>query len=102
MRYSLLVAMMLLVGCVGSDRTVNPMRRCTAKLWWQASTAGVTSNNPWNKFVRTYPSEDTSDPWANFQQPKLFPDDFVPAPKRNNPALDQHRAQRIIPNRQVY
>jgi len=115
MRYTLLVAAMFLVGCVGSSTPHNPMNRCGTELWWQASTAGVTSNNPWNKFVRTHQVEDTSDPWANFQEPELFPEDFAPAskekveealyPPRFRPILRDRQLQKLLEeqkNRELY
>jgi len=109
MRY-LLVAVLFLAGCVGSSIPHNPMNRCTEKLWWQATTAGVTSNNPWNKFVRTYEPADPLDPWANFQEPELFPRDFRSAtqketekvlyPRRFRPTMRDRELEKLRQQRQ--
>lgn len=103
MRLFLLVALLTLVSCVGSPEPRNPLKRTTERAWWQASTAGVTSNNPWNKFVPKEKGEDISDPWANFQEPELFPEGFaVRNVKKNKQPLDRASERRIIPSREVY
>lgn len=58
------VLLMALVGCLGTNR--NPYEnRAQTQPWWQASTAGVTSNNPWMAFVKPHVTPNQFDPWAN-------------------------------------
>lgn len=103
-KFLLVAGLLLLSGCIGTFNG-NPYttRRAATQPWWQASTAGVTSNNPWNKFIHTPEGLDTSDPWANFVEPDLFPKNFAPrAQKKNIQRLDERKMRSIIPNREVY
>ena len=64
----LLICLMFLAGCVGSDVPRNPMKsdKPEVKLWWQTTTAGVKkADNPWEKFVHPNPLPNRLDPWAN-------------------------------------
>lgn len=75
---SIILSILLLSGCSGYNSTFpccsgdekNPLNRQTERAWWQADTAAVTTNSPWNKFVKTEKSVDES--------PKLFPDGWKP------------------------
>ena len=86
----ILIALVLMAGCVGSPTPRNPLDRPvpTTEAWWRASTIGVADkDNPWNALIPTPPPvKDWTDPWSDFTPPPLFPEGFVPA--RTTPEED--------------
>ena len=77
-KLSAIVLAVLMAGCIGTSK--NPMISHKANnkpLWWQLDTAGVKkSQSPWEKFVPAVKANRWDDPWANFQEPELFPKDW--------------------------
>lgn len=71
-----LVILLLLTGCIGSATPHNPLDRETKKAWWQADTATITSNNPWEVYVQPNKEENWDDPWSTHESEPLFPKDF--------------------------
>jgi hypothetical protein len=78
-RIALAVVLALMIGCVGSSTPHNPMTRNSEAAWWQADTAAITSNNPWEIYVRPNPLLVDDDPWSSYEAPPLFPDGWEPA-----------------------
>jgi len=76
-------------GCVGLTTPHNPMVDTTPltpaqNFWWSGSVVGIdeakSPDNPWNAQVPVPPPvKDWTDPWADFEEPKLFPERFKPA-----------------------
>lgn len=74
----LIMAALLLAGCVGSCEPRNPLDRDTEVLWWQRTTVGVSfADNPWEKFNQPKVTENPLDPWGSFQEPGLFTPEFI-------------------------
>jgi len=72
----LLLAALTFVGCA-SETPYNPLNRSAEPLWWQRTTIGVSkADNPWEKFNQPQRSRDVDDLWADFEEPKLFTDEF--------------------------
>ena len=79
MKRLLLIILLLMAGCIGSPTPHNPMSREGGQdSWWRASTIGVADkDNPWNAQIPVPPPvKDWTDPWNDFQEPKLFPGDW--------------------------
>ena len=84
----LLIALVLMIGCVGSPTPHNPMNKTEAawlntsgEPWWRASTIGVSdADNPWNALIPVPPPvKDWTDPWSDYKAPPLFPKGFKPS-----------------------
>jgi hypothetical protein len=77
MKKLILLISLLITGCIGSDAPRNPMKaKGGPEPWWQADTASVTSNSPWEKFIRP---KETQGTWPS---PVIFPEDWK---KRSTP-----------------
>jgi len=77
----LLIALVFMIGCVGSPTPHNPMKRDGGMdLWWRANTVGVSdADNPWNALIPVPPPvKDWTNPWGDYEAPPLFPRDFKP------------------------
>lgn len=96
MKYlALILSCLLLTSCIGSPEPHNPLKRnnviiksiCAGgqdvgmveRLWWQRDTADEDSLAQWELFVEPNVTKDWSDPWADYQEPKLFPKGWTPA-----------------------
>ena len=98
MRFTLVATLIFIVGCMGSATPHNPMKATpTAEPWWQASTASVSSNNPWEIYLEPREAGANDDPWKNYEHPRLFPEDF-PCPKDG---VDSSPSQPIIPSEEL-
>lgn len=107
-RLAMIVVCILMAGCVGNPEPHNPMKGYRAtqepslavipdKPWWSASTAGVAKkNNPWNKFIPTYKKVDRTNPWADFQNPRLFPVEKETPRKKTMPQREKKYFGRSI------
>lgn len=82
MRY-LILAVLLLSGCLGTTPAHNPMKQTvepTDSLWWRDTTAEIDkTDNPWEKFVPKTNEDEWSDPWSRCEEPPLFPKDWKPS-----------------------
>ncbi len=88
----IIIPLILLLGCnIGTKIPHNPTKKKDilwaitvsgrqAKkieaLWWQKNTCAMKDDeNPWNKFIIKQ-KKDWSNPWGDFKEPKLFPDNW--------------------------
>lgn len=81
-----LFALILMVGCVGGPTPNNPLTRKGDKLWWQKDSTNKAVAQEWNKFNIPAKKKDWSDPWADFEEPRLFPDTWKPAEVKKSSA----------------
>ena len=90
----ILIATILLAGCVGSATPHNPMGfrgyRCgnfdinSDQPWWQQDTRGMTQeNNPWEAFNQPVESPDPLNPWSN--SPHFYPSAPEPVAPEESP-----------------
>ena len=92
-----MILVLFLVGCVGSSEPRNPIdRKGSEPLWWQADTAAITSNNPWEKFL---PQPEATQP--KWPEAVIFPKDWKPVGATKK-SVDDEDSGSIIPNDEVF
>jgi hypothetical protein len=59
---------LIFYGCASSSPH-NPLKRKAERLWWQADTASINSNSPWEKFLDAQRTEDPCKEKENILEP---------------------------------
>lgn len=94
-RIALAVTLALMIGCVGTTPAHNPISRNSKVVWWQADTAVITSNNPWEIYVRPNSLLRSDGPWSDYKASSLFPESWKPA-KVTTKQMEERRLRKQL------